>query len=188
MIMRYETVYAWFWDLACVWAIPALPFYPSISRYVSWSTVRPKLLRIKAQLDPEVKRIKFTMHQKVSEMPSLNQAELFRIVEGERELKKLAFRQLLDKERLECKGLWSRRYFLAERAREERQRIEVLKRKPQLHRKVLRKPGIADTEPLDSVKYGHDLKETVIRQLLDECQLVCEQKGRVRRYFPKRRS
>ncbi len=182
--------WAWFFWL------PFLPIWPLITVWVSWWGARRMLLRIKARLDSEVKRIQFTMYQKVSEMPGLSQTELFRIVQGERELKELAFRQLLDKKRLEYKGLWFRRYFSAERVREERQRIGVRKRKPQLRRKVLRKPGIAHTELLGSVngnrhlsvKGNRDLKETAIRELLDEDEFKCEQKGRVRRYFPKRGS
>jgi len=52
-----------------------------------------------------------------------------------------------------------------------------------MRKKVLEKPGISHTELLRSVEGNHDLKESAIRQLLDQGELKSEQRGRRRNYF-----
>ena len=67
--------------------------------------------------------------------------------------------------------------------------------KMQMRHKVLEEPGISHTQLLRSVP-GHsnppnhyliyqasDLKESAIKQLIEEGHLDCEQRGRVRKYF-----
>lgn len=66
---------------------------------------------------------------------------------------------------------------------DEGSRIEIERNRIQIPEQVSKNPGISHTNLLRSVKGMRRLKEMVIRQLVDEGHLRCEQKGRARRYF-----
>lgn len=75
----------------------------------------------------------------------------------------------------------------AERQRLEEKRLKQVKGiKVRMVQRVSKEPGIAHTKLSGSVKGEGILKQEAIRRLLDEKGLICEQKGRVRRYFVQR--
>jgi len=53
-----------------------------------------------------------------------------------------------------------------------------------LRKKVLAAPGISHTQLTRSLGGSHDSKEAALERLLGKGDLRCEQKGRVRRYYP----
>ena len=61
---------------------------------------------------------------------------------------------------------------------------ELRRMRPAMLEKVQREPGVPHTRLLEVAPGERRVKETVLRQLLEEGQLRCEQEGRVRRYFP----
>ncbi len=53
----------------------------------------------------------------------------------------------------------------------------------QIRQNILEKPGVAHTELMRTVSGTRDQKEIALRELLDQGEIIREQKGRARRYF-----